>query len=223
MTSRSFLPLLFLLLALSLLTLGCGMLGFGGSESSDEMTLIDFGDEVPPDDPGAPAAEDTQQAVSLRVDPLVLEEIRFLYGFQVRLERLRGTIRDLITSTEYSGPQEVDLDWVANVHQVTRESDELFRLLTSMEIPEAQRQQYAYLYEGMLQTIQITGYGSDRLLAAAVLVGPSGRSLLNMTGEESDNFEALVRESRFFLADAEGRINRWNDEAGQAVGGLGLR
>lgn len=154
----------------------------------------------------------------------VFAEIRFLYNFQVRLERLQRMVRDLNGTLEPSGGRGgYDLEWVIAVHEVTRESDDLFRTLTSLRLPESQREQYEYLYVGMLEVVQVAGYGSDRLLAAAVLVGPSGRTAQQLGAEDADRFHTLLREARFFLSDATGRIDREVEEVGRSVGGLSLR
>ena len=76
---------------------------------------------------------------------------------------------------------------------------------------------------GYLRQCRCRGTAPDRLLAAAVLVGPSGRSMVNMSGEEIDEFQTLMRESRFFLSDAENRVDRRITEVGRAVSGLSLR
>ena len=215
-------PLLFLVLVLSL-SLGCGMLGFGGDSGDDgPMGLIQFDDDDPVEEPGVAgsvdAGGDGATGLPVSINPEVLVEIHFLYSFQVRMEGLRQVIRDLNAGLEHSGPADVDLDWVIEVHQVTRESDRFFRLLTSMKVPESQRDQYQHLQIGMLETIQVAGYGADRLLAASVIVGPSGRSMLNMSDGEVDEFETLLRESRFFLSEAESRMTRQMDEVVRAVG-----
>ena len=219
-------PLLFAILALSL-SPGCGMLGFGGDSVEDgPMGLIEFGDDDQVAEPGAEGAIDGGAGAPVSpvsIDPEVLVEIHFLYSFQVRMEGLRQVIRDLNAAVEHSGPADVDLDWVIEVHQVTRESDRFFGILTSLKVPESQRDQYKHLQIGMLETIQVAGYGSDRLLAASVIVGPSGRSMLNMSDGEVDEFETLLRESRFFLSEAESRMTRHMDEVVRAVGGLVLR
>ena len=212
------LMLLVLLVPLSLM--GCGLLGFGGDNGepdSNSMEVIDFGDDLPTPEPEVAVAR------ALSVDPESLIEIGFLYEFQVRLERLSRMIRDLDSSNDYSSPSDVNLEWVADIHEVTREADDLFRELTSMEIPESQRVRYEYLYLGMLETVQISAFGSDRLLASAVLVGPSGRSLINMDSIEVDKFDALVRESKFFLRDAESRVDREIDQVRDAVASLRVR
>ena len=212
--------LLLVLALVSISTLGCGLLGLGGdgdSEESLDMGMIQFADDLP-----TPESEDAA-ARDLNIDPAILEEIHFLYNFQVRLEGLRQVVRDLNSMLDYSGPGDIDLDWVAEVHEVTRESDDYFKVLTSLEVPVSQREQYEYLYIAMLESVQVSGYGADRLLAAAVVVGPSGRSMLNMSGEEVDAFQTLMRESRFFLADAESLVDRRITEVGRAISGLGLR
>ena len=212
--------LLLILALVSISTLGCGLLGFGGdgdSEDSLELDMIQFSDDVPTPEP------EEEVALALSIDPNILVEIHFLYNFQVRLEGLRQVVRDLHSMLDYSGPGDIDLDWVAEVHEVTRESDDYFKVLTSLDVPVSQRAQYQYLYIGMLESIKVSGYGADRLLAAAVIVGPSGRSMLNMSEEEIDAFQTLMRESRFFLSDAERLVDRRVTEVGRAVSGLRLR
>ena len=168
-------PLFLVILTVLSLSLGCGILpGFGGDSEAPELGMIEF------DDDGEIVLEPEEIiARALSIDPEVLIEIRFLYYFQVRLERLRQVIRDLNSAVEHSGPADVNLDWVIEVHEVTRESDDFFRVLTSLDVPESQREQYQHLQIGMLETVQVAAYGADRILAASVVVGPSGRSILN--------------------------------------------
>ena len=210
--------LLLVLFLLLLAATGCGL--FEGDEDSDaplQMELIEFSDDLPTPEPG----EVVERA--LTIDPDVLVEIRFLYNLQVRMEGLRQVVRDLHSMLDYSGPGDVDLDWVAEVHEVTRISDGYFQVLTSLRVPESQREQYEYLYIDMLEAVQVAGYGADRLLAAAVIVGPSGRSMVNMSEEEIDEFETLMRESGFFLDDAGDRVDSGVSDVGRAISGLGLR
>ena len=212
--------LLLILALVSISTLGCGLLGFGGdgdSEESLDLDMIKFSDDVPTPEP------EEEVALALSIDPNILVEIHFLYNFQVRLEGLRQVVRDLHSMLDYSGPGDIDLDWVAEVHEVTRESDDYFKVLTSLDVPVSQREQYQYLYIGMLESIKVSGYGADRLLAAAVIVGPSGRSMLNMSEEEIDAFQTLMRESRFFLSDAERLVDLRVTEVGRSVSSLRLR
>ena len=133
--------LLLVLALFSISTLGCGLLGFGGdgdSEDSLELDMIQFSDDLPEPEEAAEAAE-AEVALALSIDPDILVEIHFLYNFQVRLEGLRQMVRDLQSMLDYSGPGDIDLDWVAEVHEVTRESDDYFKVLTSLNVPVSQR------------------------------------------------------------------------------------
>ena len=211
---------------------GCGLFSPVGADAGSDpeglpprMELIQFDDDLPPDlQMEAPsAASGEEQMRSLVVDPDVLVQVRFLYNLQVRLEGLRRVIRDLSSMLDHDGPGEVDLDWVAEVHEVTREADEYFRVLTSLQVPESQMERYGVIYLDILDVVQLASYGSDRVLAAAVLVGPSGRSLLNMPVREVDEFNTLVRESGFFLEEAEDRVEDGITGVGRAIGRVSLR
>ena len=160
-------PLFLVILTALSLSLGCGIIpGFGGDDEDADLGMIEFAD----DGEIVLEPEEIIAGALSSIDPEVLIEIRFLYYFQVRLERLRQLIRDLNFAVEYSGPADVNLDWVIEVHDVTRESDDFFRVLTSLDVPESQREQYQHLQIGMLETVQVAAYGADRILAASVVV-----------------------------------------------------
>ena len=216
---------LLVLVPLFAMSVGCGMFGGGGDGEGEEFGLMEF------DSPDPGPVVESLASVELEVqmpllpgfDPSVLVEVGFLYGYQVRSEALQRINRDLQSLLEYENPSAVDLEWVIEVHEVTREADVFFARMTSMEIPVSQREQYEYLYLGMLETIQVMGFGSDRVLAAAILVGPSGRSLQTMPPEESDRFLTLLRESKFYLRDAETLAERQIQDVGDAVSQVGFR
>ena len=217
-------PVFLLLFLLLFSAVACG----GGGEEGDDL-LIDFGDDPAPDlgyqDAQAQGGGDGAGvgSLALSVNPEVLVEVRFLYEQQVRLETLRQLHRDLEGLLEYDSPSDVDLDWVIEVHEVTEEADEFFLLLTSLRVPESLRANYEYIYISMLESVQVMGLGLDRVLSAALTVGPTGRSLLHMESREVDEFETLVRESRFYLRDSERLLERQIDGVGDAIGQLRLR
>ena len=204
------------------LSFGCGL--FGGGGGSEEIPLMEF--DNPPETP-VPAGEapdvELLPPVLPGFDPAVLVEVGFLYGYQVHSEALLRVNRDLQSLLEYGGPTDVDLDWVIDVHEVTEDADDFFERMTGMDIPVSQRERYEYLYLGMLETIQVMAFGADRVLAAAILVGPGGRSLPVMTPEESDRFLTLVRESRFYLRDAENLVERQLEDASDAISQVGFQ
>ncbi len=159
------------LLALALLfgTVGCGLFGGGGEETAggDEFEMLEFDQVQPTPQP----LEDIVKGLTL--NPEVLVEVRYLYGHQVMLEDMRRVSRDLQSLLSYSGPGDVDLEWVIQVHEVTAEADEVFGRLTSSRIPGPLRERYEDLFLDLLDAIQVTGYGADRLLAASIKVGPA--------------------------------------------------
>ena len=202
-------------LMLLFLSVGCGL--FGGDEEFEIMVFEeDLGKE------GGAAASPTQ-VPSFRVNPEILEEVKFLYRHQVRLERFQRVIRDLTGLVEYENASEVDLEWVVEVHEVTAESEEFFDLVAKMQVPPGLLAAYNRLFIGALQTVEMTQFGSDRLLAAAIKVGPNGRGLLTMPEGEADDFHTFIREARFYLRDSEKLIERERDSVTDAISGIRLR
>ena len=209
------------LLALALLfgTVGCGLFGGGGGETAggDEFEMLEFDQVQPTPQP----LEDIVKGLTL--NPEVLVEVRYLYGHQVMLEDMRRVSRDLQSLLSYSGPGDVDLEWVIQVHEVTAEADEVFGRLTSSRIPGPLRERYEDLFLDLLDAIQVTGYGADRLLAASIKVGPSGRTLMAMSGQELADFETLVREGRFYLMDGGRLIEKQLSGMDELISKLRLR
>ena len=190
---------LFLFGLLLLMTSGCGFFGVGGGGDGD-FQLLEF-----EPDPPTPVPEKVV-GLALSINPEILVEVEFLYAHKVHMETLRRINRDLLGLLDYSSPGDVGLDWVIEVHEVTKEMDDFFLLTTSLRVPESQRDQYEYLFVSMLEGVQTMGLGADRLLAASLHLGPSGRTLVNMSEVEQDKFEALILEAEFFLTDSEERI-----------------
>ena len=204
-------------------TLGCG----GAEGSGEEFPLIEFeGDD--PAVVGAAAAvgagaasEVVHRGLSLR--PEAMEEVAFLYQVQVRFETVQRLNRELESLLDEADSGSVGLEWVIDVHRTTEETDAYFRLLTGLAVPEPLREQYGDLFLGMLDAVQVSAAGLDRLLAAALKVGPGGRTLAVMNQAELDEFEGLVRESRFYVNDADGLLDDRLKDLGKLVGRLRLR
>ena len=212
----------FLVLAVCCLgLLGCGLFG-GGEEAAggdgEEFEMMEFedsGDSAPP-----PVEE---LFLKLSLNPEVLVEIRYLYRHQVVLEEMKRLNRDLQSLLEYSGEGDVNLEWVIEVHEVTGVADGLFERVIGERPPDALWEQYEYLFVNLLDAIQVTGYGADRVLAASIKVGPSGRTLMTMPADELAEFETLVREARFYLRDGGRLIDKEISELEGLIGGLRLR
>lgn len=194
---------------------GCFFSGVS-EEGNGEIGMIDFGDDPTPEPLSVVSAR-------VGVPPEVLVEINFLYSLQVSWESLRGINRDMQGLLEYGGPGEVGVEWVVQVHDVSHEADRLFRRLTAMGVPASQRAQYEDNYLDLLEAVRITGFGGDRVLAAALRVGPTGRTVVTMPDPEREEFLVLTRESSFYLRDAEKLIERGIERVGEAISGVGLR
>ena len=215
---RSRLLIFPVLLVLMIFGLGCGLIGGGGGDDGDgELGLIEF--DAPP---ATPVIEVIIER-ALSFDKNVLIEVQFLYEYQVRLETMKRLNRDLISLLDYSNQAEIDLDWVIAVHAATKETEVFFEEVTALRVPESQREQYDYIFLSMLESVQVEGYGVDRLLASAILVGPNGRSLLNLTRQELEAFDVLMREAEFYLSDSQRLIEKQISEIGHLIGGVRIR
>ena len=215
--------LLTLLLAvvLATTTLGCGIFG-GGVSADDELLILEFDDAEPTPEP-AFTQENFNLQLELSRDTGVLVAIRYLYGHQIHLESLRQANRDLQALVDYSSPSDVDLEWVIEVHEVTAEVDALFERLTERGVPLSQRKRYGDLFVKMLDAAQVIGYGSDRVLAGALKVGPGGRTLLTMPEAEVEEFKTLMREAEFYLSDSERLLDAQLKEMETVISLLSLR
>ena len=194
---------------------GCGLVGGGGELEFEEIIFED----VPPTP--TPLVEDVVASVGL--DDALLVKLRFLYSHQVRLETLRRLGRDLQSLVEYEGDENVDLEWVIEVHEVTEDGDEFVKRATRAGIPESEREQYEFLFIGLLEGMDVVQYGSSRLLKAATIVGPSGRSLETVESADKEQFLIFMREAAYFLEQADEMITEEVKSTNNAIGRVGLR
>ena len=196
------------------LTSGCFF--SAGTVGEEEIGLIDFGEDPTPE----PLSVVTGR---VGIPPEVLIEVGYLYSLQVSWEGLRETNRDLQRLLDYGSPADVGVEWVVSVHEGSHEADELFGRLTGMGVPPSQRGQYQEAYVDLLEAVRVTAFGGDRVLAAALRVGPTGRTLSTMPGSEREEFVVLTREASFYLKDAEKLIERGLERVSDSISGVGLR
>ena len=203
-------------LAFSALGLLCAV-ACGGAGKSPEFELLEF-EAVPTP---AVAFEGGGQGVS--VDGKILDEINYLYGYQVLLDELVLLNRDLVNMTLFEAGMSPGLDWVIDVHNITREADEMFSLVLSQRISHVQRERHGGMYLRGLEIVQVLAYGADRLMAAALQIGPSGRDLEVMSKDEVNRFRTFVREAGFFFRDADDLLIVQVKEVGARINEVGLR
>ena len=200
---------------------GCGLFGGGGGDETDDLGLIDF---------GPPAVEDTveyqlEQAKEhvvqgLTYDPERLIEVSFAYSHELRLENLERGVRDLLVLMDYENPADVNLDWVKDVHRAVAELDHVFAEAVEYDLPPEMVEEYGEFYIEMLDVIQIAGYGASRALGAAIVVGPDGRTLLNLEDAESQRFRLLLREASFYLEESSGSMENLNERMSGVLSSL---
>ena len=200
----------------------CGGCFFGGGSSEPE--LMEFTDEEPSAPVAAPVVAEVER-LDVSVAPLVLERLNYIYSYQVWLETLRRAARDLrsVQESGSGGEESPGLEWVIDVHEVTAEADRVFALFLAVELPATQAEAYFDLFVQGIEAVQVLSYGSDRLLAAALVVGPGGRTADTLDLAESVRFQTYLRESSVFLGSAEGILERALENASESVSGVRLR
>ena len=209
-----------LLFALS----GCGLLG-GGEDVDPLGGLIDFGGDDGGDDVVEEVilVEDVFQELRLVQRPEVLIEVQYFLGHQINLGAIERNNEDLLDLIDHGGPEDVDLDWVIDVHRETEESDLLFQYLAGVRVPATHSEFYEQFHFGMLDVIHIAAVGSNRLLAASVLVGPQGRTLRDMSEREQLEFRRLIQEARFYINESNAVLSGELDNIGDVVSGMRVR
>lgn len=197
-----------------LLTVGCG--GGGGAEF-ELMTFEESGSE-----PVDSAALQEPLVHDVDIAPLVREELNYLYRHRAWLNALMVLNRDMEQLLEESDG-ESGLEWVIQVHEVTREADELFGLVLASEIPETQAPVHFEVYLGALETVQLMVYGSDRLLASALVLGPGGRLVGDLGVEEGVKYVSLSDEALFYLQQSSNLLEDRLEEVDLALSAVSLR
>ena len=187
------------LVPLAVMLLAMGM-ACGGDETFDLMSFED----LPVDT--AEAAEGESFALSSKEALLV--KITYLHTHLILLETMQRVNRDMQGLLEYDSKLSVDLEWVIEVHEVTADAEAFFERATRLEVPVSLGQEYTEELLAFLEIVQWAGFASDRLLAASLAVGPSGRTLQVMDREEEEEFERYVREAEFFLKRAAAAISK---------------
>ena len=191
---------------------------FGGG---GEFGLMEF-EDVPPSEE-SPELVSQEELGSFAVSTFVLQELNYLYTHQVWLETLRRLNRDLSELSSGHSGTGGSLDWVISVHEVIREADALFNIFSALEIPEAQRPAHQSLFLDGLEAVEVMAYGSDRLLAAALVLGPSGRTAADLSMSDRTKYYSLTRESAFFLRDSGRLIDQQIKNVTATLGRVGLR
>ena len=188
-----------LILALACVALAA-ILACGGEEEFGLMTFEDLPDVTP----------EVPQEIEFGLTPKesLLVEVTYVYTHTILLETMEQINRDMQGLLEYDSKGDVDLEWVIEVHDVTAEAEQFFERASKLQVPASLEDKYRSSLLSFLEIVQWTGFGSDRLLAASLTVGPSGRSLQVMNRREEEVFERFRREAEYYLRLSEHQIER---------------
>ena len=200
-----------------------GPIGFGVfGGSAESLELIEFSDD-------APAQSSSSTSVSVPVSDFyeipgeLLIEVDYMFAHVIYLRVLSRLNQDLITLSESRPGSEFDLDWVVEVHELTLEAENIYRILSAVRVPRTNEHVYLDYKLRMLEVVQVSAEGATRLLAASVLLGPSGRSSLNLSVTEKVEFDSLLRQSSFYLEEAAEFLEDEQERVSSAVSTISLR
>ncbi len=194
---------------------GCSSIGLGGGNG--EIGLIEF-----EPDPPTPVPEEVV-GLALSMNPDVMQFVSTIYELQLLYESVDRMNRDLVNLVGSGEGDDYGLEWVIEVHEVTQDAETLYRRVAAFRLPENLRSEYDNTFIDLLQVIQLSSVGSDRILSAAILIGPSGRSMRNLQGAELERFERLRRESRLYLNEAQSASDAVGSSLESVVGQMSLR
>lgn len=201
--------------ALFALVLGC---------SGDELEALEFDFSDLPD-------EEADAGPPPTVDPFARlfdhdqRELRLAYLHDVGavLYQVERSRRDIVKLIEDALSEPTDLDWVVDAHTAHRSSEELRLRAYSYPLPEEIAEDYITFHAAFLETVQLYAFAADRLLGAAILLGPSGRISSDMLPAESSDYRSMLTEGMYYLLDAELLLTRAEDDLKQLLKDMRVR
>lgn len=200
------------------LTLLLAMVAACGTGDAEEDDLsVDFSAF---DEPEVVKVEETY--TQLPGKQMRLLRVSYLSAMIHMLNDLKQNNRDLLRMAERE-PETVNLGWVVDVHLLTESLDDVLIRAVDLEVPDYMEEDFVFHHGEFLEGVQTLGYGSNRLLASSIVVGPSGRTLSNMRGDERHTFLRFLEEARFFLNDANVLLSRSQSEYRSALSRMQLQ
>lgn len=193
------------LLAAALLLLTLAGCGGGGDEPEDGIGEIEFVDE-PTATPG-PAEQVDAIGEFLEETALLLPDMEYLDTQAFYLEELQQVARDVSAHIEEGQAEEVSLEWVVAVHRTVQAWDSLQALLAVQQVSGSHRERFGEIYVGMIESYYRIAFGADRLLGAAVILGPTGRTAEDMSLEERRRYTVLLNQAAYFARIADEKIS----------------
>ena len=196
-----------LLLACVLVALVPFLVSCGGEEPFE----FDF-DDLPPEeevDTGPPPTLDPFRR--LTGQELRLVRLDYLHDVGAMLAQIERSRRQIILLVD-DAAEPVSTDWVVDVHTAHRTSEEMRLRFYSFPLPADLAEDYVTFHAGFLETVQMYSYAADRLVAAAITLGPTGRVSTDMDASQESEFRSLLAEANYYLLDTEILLSRAEDD-----------
>ena len=179
--------------------------GGGGDAPDDGIDEIEFVDE-PTAVPGGAGGEVDVIGEFLQETVLLLPDMEYLDTQDFYLGELQEVARDITSHIEEGRDGEVGLEWVVGVHRTVLSWDALQAVLGEQEVSKEHRDRFGEIYVGMVESYYRLAFGADRLLGAAVILGPSGRTREEMSLEEERRFRVLLNQASYFAEIADEKV-----------------
>ena len=177
----------------------------GGGSDEDGGPAIEFSGEIEfegGDEAGSFAvSEGGFVSEELRLDTQIqlvkqgflLDWVSLIVAFENtagRMERLASDDRE-----------KVDLLWVQQVHDLTQRSEILCLEGYRMNLPEDVADGYRPSHRRFLIAVESFGFASERLIDAALVMGPGGRLYDDLNSREQVVFDATRNQAVFYSED----------------------
>ena len=176
----------------------CGGGGAEGADGDGELLQVDFGNLPAPPTPAT--IQEVFKVISDKQGQLV--ETSYLFYLEELIREVRQVGRDLERLGEMDDGMR-NLDWVREVHEISAISELLQDRAYSLLPPEGMADDYRNTNLVFWEGTQLLGFGTSHMLDAAILLGPSGRRMQDLPGPTMTQLKVLVKQSRFFLVDAD--------------------
>lgn len=183
---------------------GCGG---GGPASEEELAEedgigeIQFVDE--PTREAVPAEQVDVIGRFVQETAILLPDMEFLDTQAFYLDELQRVARDFQSHIEAGEEEGTGLEWVVDVHETVLDWDEIQAVLAQQEFSEDHRVRYGEIYVGLVEAYYRLAFSADRVLGAAVILGPSGRVVEELALDERRRYRILLKQADYFgkLAD----------------------
>lgn len=221
MRSRASLMVPVWLLALCAAVAWFGLACGGGGEDGD--LVFDFSDLE--DEPQAQSGPRPTRDPFARLSQRPKREMRldYLHDIWAMLRQLETSRRSMFRHVEDAQSERVKLNWVVDAHNLHRRSEEFRIRAYSYPVPERLAGDYLDFHVAFLEAVQMYSHSADRLLAAAIVIGPSGRGSSDLLPAETAQYVSLLGESAYYSLDTEVLTSRLQDDLKEIFKSLRVR